>query len=141
MKTGAAVDGRVAVTEATVLTILEEEARESVREATKLLRAAADAEAPVGPTGLLAKSHKQSVTRTPYGIQGRLKRRPEAWYGRIVERGRKPGRSKRSGRRVSAAKANPFIDRAAAQTAAQAEALMEEGAVRAARRIEARVNG
>lgn len=140
------VKGRIGVSEATVLTILDEEARESTRDATKLLRAAVEAEAPVGSPadgdihpGLLAKSHKQSVTRTPYGVRGTLKRRPEAWYGRIVEKGRKAGRG-RTGRRVGAQAPNAFIDRAAAKVEPAAQALLEQGSEKAARRIQRRLD-
>lgn len=146
MRATARIEGELGLSEPTVHTILDEEAQRSTRDATKLFRSAVEGEAPVGQArdgdlhpGLLASSHKQSVTRTPYGYKGQLKRRPEAWYGRIVEKGRKAGRSKRTGRRVSATTPDPFVDRAATKVETSAQDLMEQGASRAAARIQARV--
>jgi len=136
----ARVQGTIGLTTPTVLTVLEHEAREGVRDATKRLRAVVEDEAPVR-TGLLSESHKQSVTRTAYGTEGRLRRAPEAYYGKFVERGRKPGRSKKTGRKVSMARADPFIDRAATQVEHEALARIESGAAQAARRIQARIDG
>lgn len=147
MRAKAEVAGHLRVSEPTVLTTLEKEARKAVTDATKLLEGAVAAEAPVGDAadgdihpGLLAASHKRSITRTPYGVKGTLKRKPEAWYGRVVAKGRKAGRG-RDGRPVGATRANPYDERAATKVAAAAQRLMEEGATRAAKRIEARLTG
>lgn len=147
MKASAHVDGQLRVTESTVLSTLEQEARKAVTDATKALEAAVAAEAPVGKAadgdihpGLLAKSHRRSVTRTGYGTRGTLRRLPDAWYGRIVTRGRKAGRG-RTGRPVGAMAANPYDERAAEKVASVAEDLLEQGATRAARRIETRLGG
>lgn len=134
------VQGNLDITQPTVLTIMEDEARTATRDATKALGAVVEDEAPVN-TGLLSESHKQSVTRTAYGVEGRLRRAPEAFYGKFVERGRKPGRSKKTGRKVSMAPADPFIDRAASQVEVQNLERMESGAARAAARIQARIGG
>jgi hypothetical protein len=137
VKASADIDGQLGVTERSVWAILDDEGKASVRAATKVLRSAVEEESPKR-TRTLASSHKQSVTRTGYGYKGQLKRHPRAWYGRIVERGRKAGRG-RTGRRVGAARANPFVERAAARVEPQAESLLAAGADRAADRIEQQV--
>lgn len=147
MKAKAEVDGHLRVTEATVLTTLDVEARKSVTDATKLLERAVAAEAPVGDAadgdihpGLLASSHKRSIARTPYGVRGTLKRHPDAWYGRIVAKGRNAGRG-RTGRRVGPMRANPYDERAAEKIAEAAEHALEAGATRVAKHIERRLGG
>jgi hypothetical protein len=129
---GVKVIGELDVSERTVLAILDREASASVREATRMRATAINAAAPVGPTGRLSKSHKASVRKTPFGHVGRVRRNQDAWYGRIVERGR--GDAEGTG----PAAANPFVDRVDAAIESEAERILESGAEDAARQIEAR---
>lgn len=138
------VSAPLKVNEQTVTTIVDNASKTAVRAATKVALTAIQAEAPVGATKVLKAAHRMSVRRTPYGHQGRIRRLNDAWYGRIVERGRKPGRSKpkgrfRRGRRYPGARPNPFVDRAVLAIADEAERLLEAGAEQAAEAIRKRL--
>jgi hypothetical protein len=147
---GVQVTGELKLSERTVLGVLDQEAQRSVREATRMRATAINAAAPVGrtsgrtrpanPSGTpLSRSHKPSVRKTPFGYRGSVRRAADAWYGGVVERGRKAGRSSRSRRAYPAARANPFVDRVDAGISDEAEQLLAAGAERAASQIEARL--
>ena len=146
----AKVEGKLDITERTVLGILDEEAKKATGAATRRVTKEINAKAPVGPTSgrarkanpagaKLSKGHRPSVRRKEHGYAGLIRRVPDVWYGRIVEKGRKAGRGRGQGRRYPAARANPFVDRGAAAVEREAQTLLEAGADRAADRIEARL--
>lgn len=132
------------ISEQTVLATLDAEAKKSTGAATRLAVKAVRDESPVGETKRLRPAHRASVRRTGYGYAGSVRRLSDAWYGRIVERGRKKGRSKRAGsrgRRYPAAPADPFVDRAAVRVADEVEQQLEAGGARAADKIDRKLRG
>lgn len=149
MSSGVEIKGTLGLSQRTVLAILDREAQLSVRQAETMRAKALNAAAPVGrtsgqrrtanPSGTpLSKSHRPSVRKTGRGWQGRVRRNTDAWYGRIVERGRPAGRSE-TGRGYPAAPANPFVDHTDAAVAGEAERILEQGAARAAAKIDQRL--
>lgn len=125
-----------------MLTIADAEARRAARAAAKLTADAVNRAAPVGRTHRLSKSHKPRTGQTSQGIYATVRRDKPAWYGRVVEGGRKPGVSNRPGsrgRRYPGAPARPFSERAALSVQVEAERLIEAGADRVAEQLAARL--
>lgn len=137
---GTKIDNPLDASERTVITILDTEAQAAVKDSTAMLKRAVRAGSPV-LTGRLRKSFRQQTKRTKQGYLGRLRRDPEAFYGKFVEMGRKGRKAGtfRTRRPVGAMAANPFVARAAAQVDSEVEARLEEGAERGAKRIERRL--
>lgn len=145
------IDGDLTLTPAEAVRVLDDESKRATRTATKLLEGAISAGAPVGPTGRLKRGHRAQVSRTPFGYEGRIRRNANAWYGRIVEGGRRggtaarlrpTGRAKFAGRpapRVGRMTAQPFVRVAATANQLAARAALEAGADRAATRIAERL--
>lgn len=141
----AKLDGGLAITETSAITILDQEAAKALREAAKIGRAAIRDAAPVGATRVLKRSHGYSVRRTGHGHVAQMTRKSDAWYGRVVEMGRKagwsPGHSARTrqrsrhGYRYPAARANPYVQTAANTSLAAVEKALQQGNVHAAHRI------
>jgi hypothetical protein len=132
----AKVEGRVAVAPHSTLTILDQEAQKAERAAAKLTRGKIRDDAPVGPGRggkHLRDQHRYSVRRTPFGYLAQQMRTTDGWYGRIVENGRQAGFSR--GRHYPAARANPYVERAAHEVEPEVVAILEAGGEKAAERI------
>lgn len=130
---GVEISGYLHADGRSVLTVLEVEARKAVYAAAKLEAEAINRAAPKGATGRLERSHKPRTRRQAFGVVGYVRRDPRAWYGRIVEGGRKPGRG------YGGAPPHPFSLRAGEAVAAACMELIEQGARRASLIIEERM--